>query len=162
MTTRESDLTILIVDDEEKHARGTAEVLERVGYNSKIATSGKAALDIIQKEPVDIVITDLVMQDVGGMEILEAAKEKLAEVEVIVLIGYGTVESAVEAMQKGAATYLKKPVNMEELRAVVAKAAQRLEMARGLTELRRRLNERYGFEQIIGNSPRMRAIFLLE
>jgi two-component system response regulator HydG len=62
-------------------------------------------------------------------------------------------------MQKGAATYLKKPVNMEELRAVVDKAAQRLEMARGLTELRRRLNERYGFEQIIGNSPRMRAIF---
>ena len=159
MTTRESDLTILIVDDEEEHARATAEVLERVGYNSKIATSGKAALDIIQKEPVDIIITDLIMQDVGGMEILEAAKEKLAEVEVIVLTGYGTVESAVEAMQKGAATYLKKPVNMEELRAVVAKAAQRLEMARGLTELRRRLNERYGFEQIIGNSPRMRAIF---
>ncbi len=159
MTTRESDLTILIVDDEEKHARATAEILERVGYNSKIATSGEAALDIIQKEPVDIIITDLVMQDVDGMEILEAAKEKLAEVEVIVLTGYGTVESAVEAMQKGAATYLKKPVNMEELRAVVAKAAQRLEMARGLTELRRRLNERYGFEQIIGNSPRMRAIF---
>ena len=159
MSRVESELTILIVDDEEEHARATAEILQRVGYNSKIATSGEAALDIIQKEPVDIIITDLVMQGVDGMEILQAAKEKLAEVEVIVLTGYGTVESAVEAMQKGAATYLRKPVNMEELRAVVAKAAQRLEMARGLTELRRRLNERYGFEQIIGNSPKMRAIF---
>jgi two-component system response regulator HydG len=159
MTNPQSDLSILIVDDEEEHARATAEVLERVGYTCQTTTSGKAALDMIQKNPVDIIITDLVMQDVDGMEILEAAKEKLAEVEVIVLTGYGTVESAVQAMQKGAATYLKKPVNMEELRAVVDKAAQRLEMARGLTELRRRLNERYGFEQIIGNSPRMRAIF---
>ena len=159
MTTAQSDLNILIVDDEEEHARATAEVLERVGYNCQIATSGEAALDLMQKEAVDIIITDLVMEGADGMEILEAAKEKLAEVEVIVLTGYGTVESAVQAMQKGAATYLRKPVNMEELRAVVAKAAQRLEMARGLTELRRRLNERYGFEQIIGNSPRMRAIF---
>ena len=87
-----------------------------MGYKCLIATSGRDGQKIIDTGDVDIVITDLIMHDVDGLQILKSTKERLPEAEVILITGYGTVETAVDAMQKGAATYLLKPININHLR----------------------------------------------
>lgn len=110
---------ILVIDDKEEHAIATAEALQKVGYKCLVATSGREGLKAIETGGVDIVVTDLVMHGIDGLQILKTTKERLPEAEVILITGYGTVETAVDAMQKGAATYLLKPININHLRAEV-------------------------------------------
>jgi len=147
--------SILIVDDHEDHAEALASALERLHCTCRIATNGRQALDILGDDTPDVVITDLVMNDVDGMDILREAKARAEDVEVILVTGYASVENAVDAMQQGAASYLRKPVNLDELRASVRNAIERQTLRRTNIELRRQLDDRYGFEQIIGNSPGM-------
>lgn len=149
---------ILVIDDKEEHANATAEALQRVGYKCIVATSGGEGLDIIEAGEVDIVITDLIMHDIDGLQILKATKERLPEAEVILITGYGTVETAVDAMQKGAATYLLKPFNINHLRAEVSKLLEKQELIRSNKELHKQLDEKFGLCGIIGNSPRMQRI----
>ncbi len=151
--------TILIVDDEEAHAEAIREGLSRMGHECIVATSGKEGLEQIREKSVDVVITDLVMNDVDGMEILKAAKEKSPDIEVIMITGHGSVESAVEAMKQGAATYLTKPVNLDELRMQVRQVIEKQGLGRRNVELQRRLNEKFGFEGIIGNTLQMHKLF---
>jgi len=152
------NITILVIDDEQAHAMAMAESLERVGYKCLQAVSGKDGLSILEKNPVDIVITDLVMKDVDGMEILKAAKARRKEMEVIVVTGYASVETAVKAMEKGAATYLRKPLNIQEIRAVVEKQVEKIKIRRLNVKLKERLNKREGIEGIIGRSGPMRKV----
>ncbi len=130
---------ILVIDDEVAHARATAESLEKVGYRCIVATKGREALRHLHQGNVDVVVTDLVMKDVDGMEVLRTAKEKIPDVQVILITGYGTVETAVEAMQNGAVTFLKKPVNIHQLRMVVEETVKKQTAVRneaeGVTEL---------------------------
>ncbi|NOZ23574.1 MAG: sigma-54-dependent Fis family transcriptional regulator [Planctomycetes bacterium] len=154
-----SHATILVIDDEEGHAEATAESLERVGHRCIIANSGEEGLRILSEEPVDLIVTDLKMHDVDGMEILETAKRKFPDIEVIMVTGYPDYDSVVEAMQKGAATYLRKPVNIDELRTVVEKSLQKQALARRNVQLEAQLDEKFGFEGIIGSTPPMRKIF---
>jgi two-component system response regulator HydG len=149
---------VLIIDDEEAHAQAVAESLQRAGYACTVATSGTQGAERVEAESFDIVITDLVMADVDGMSILRKAKEELPEVEVIMISGQGTIKQAVAAMQQGAHTYLTKPLDIDELRTVVNKAAERLRLTRSNIELRRRIDERFGFEGVIGNSAAMHRI----
>ncbi len=107
---------ILVVDDEAAHAKATAESLEKVGCKCIIAKGGKEALRFLECGNIDVVVTDLIMKGVDGMEILRAAREKVPNVQVILITGYGTVETAVKAMQNGAVTFLEKPVNIHQLR----------------------------------------------
>ncbi|TLD42851.1 MAG: Response regulator of zinc sigma-54-dependent two-component system [Candidatus Jettenia ecosi] len=151
-------INILVVDDKEEHANATAEALQKVGYKCRIATSGGEGLKIIETGDVDIVITDLIMHDIDGLQILKATKEKLPEAEVVLITGYGTVETAVDAMQKGAATYLLKPININHLRAEVAKLIEKQGLVRSNTELHKQLDERFGLSGIIGNSPKMQKV----
>ena len=147
--------TVLVIDDEEGHAEAVAEGLERRGYKVITATSGNEGLEKVERGGIDIVVTDLVMNDVDGMEILDTARRHLDHVEVIVVTGHATVETAVEAMRKGAYTYLRKPVDMRELRTVVANALERLNLRRSNLEMRQRLSEKFGFDGIIGSNPQM-------
>jgi len=126
---------ILVIDDNEEHAIATAEALQKVGYKCHIATSGKEGLKIIETGGIDIVITDLIMHDIDGLQILKTTKERLPEAEVILITGYGTVETAVDAMQKGAATYLLKPININHLRAEVGKLVEKQNLIRSNREL---------------------------
>ncbi|MDN3509899.1 MAG: sigma-54 dependent transcriptional regulator [Candidatus Jettenia sp.] len=151
-------INILVIDDKEEHANATAEALQKVGYKCRIATNGGEGLKIIETGDVDIVITDLIMHDIDGLQILKATKEKLPEAEVILITGYGTVETAVDAMQKGAATYLLKPININHLRAEVAKLIEKQGLVRSNTELHKQLDERFGLSGIIGNSPKMQKV----
>ena len=149
---------ILVIDDNEEHASATAESLQKVGYKCRIATSGKEGLKIIEAGEIDIVITDLIMRDIDGLQILKTTKERLPEAEVILITGYGTVETAVDAMQKGAATYLLKPININHLRAEVNKLVEKQELVRNNKELHKQLDEKYGLSGIIGNSPKMQKV----
>ncbi len=149
---------VLIVDNDVDHAETVAEVLERIGYHSRVAASGAEGACLIEENPFDVIITDLVMSDVDGMEILRRAKSEQPEAEVILLTGHGTIPSAVQAMQQGAFNYLLKPLDIQHLRAVVEKAVENARLRRTNVELHRRLDERFGFEGVIGDSAQMRTV----
>src|SRR5437879_328153 len=102
----EQQIRVLVVDDDEPHAEAVAESLKRVGYDCTIATSGREGLRLIEEQNFDIVLTDLIMDGVGGLEILAKAKQELPDSEVVILTGHGTIKTAVTAMQAGAAQYL--------------------------------------------------------
>ncbi|MFK7817937.1 MAG: sigma-54-dependent transcriptional regulator [Planctomycetaceae bacterium] len=149
---------VLIVDDDEAHAQAVADSLLKVNCNCTVAGSGERGIARIESETFDIVVTDLRMGDIDGLAILRKTKEELPEAEVIVLTGHGSINSAVTAMQHGAYTYLTKPLDINELRTAVDKASARLRLIRRNAELRRSLDEKFGFEGVIGNSPKMREV----
>src|SRR5437660_992679 len=147
-------IRVLVIDDEPPHADAVAETLQRVGYDCVIATSGTAGARKIAQEEFDIVLTDLRMEDLDGLAILRKAKQELPDAEVVLITGHGDVKTAVEAMKEGAFHYLTKPVNMVELRAIVAKAADSLRLVRANRLLKQQLEEKFGFEGVVGNSPK--------
>jgi len=151
-------IRVLIIDDDEPHAQAVAESLERVDYDCTVASSGVRGASLIESDTFDVIITDLKMDDMDGLAILAKAKEELPDAEVILLTGHGSITSAVTAMQHGAYTYLTKPLDISELRAAVEKASSRLKLARYNTQLKRQLDEKFGFEGVVGNSPEMRKI----
>ncbi len=159
MTAENEDpLRVLVIDDERFHAETVSEVLERHGYSCTIATSGKQGAKKIEDDDFDIVITDLKMADMDGLEILKKVQDEERDMKVILLTGHGDVKTAVKALQMKAAHYLLKPLDMAELQAVVDKSADELRLARDNRELHRQLDERFGFEGMIGNSPKMREV----
>lgn len=149
---------VLIVDDDDAHAQAVAESLERINCDCTVATSGERGEELIEGETFDVIVTDLKMDRVDGLTILRRAKEELPEAEVIVLTGHGSINSAVTAMQHGAYTYLTKPLDIGELRNAVEKASTRLRLIRRNAELNRRLDEKFGFEGVVGNSPQMQKV----
>ena len=151
-------LRVLVIDDEKFHAEAVAESLERVGYECAVATSGAQGARKIEEEEFDVILTDLRMEDMDGLAILRKARGVLPGAEVVVITGHGDVKTAVEAIKQGAANYLTKPVDMAELRAIVTRAAERLRLARTNRDLKRQLDEKFGFEGVIGNSPRMHEV----
>src|SRR5919202_2889693 len=98
------------------------------------------------------------MADLDGLAILRKAREHLPDAEVVMITGFGDVKTAVEAIKQGASNYLTKPVDRDELRAIVQKASERLRLARANRELKRQLEERFGFEGVVGNSPAMQEV----
>jgi len=151
-------LRVLVIDDEPLHAEAVAESLERVGYQCVVATSGAAGAKKIDQEDFDVVLTDLRMAGTDGMAILKKTRQEQPDAEVILVTGQGDISTAVEAMRQGAGHYLQKPVNMSELRAIVEKSAERLRLARANRELKRQLEEKFGFEGVVGNSPKMQHV----
>ena len=146
---------VLIVDNEESHAETVAESLERVGFSCRVATSGTQGAAMIDEGEYDVIITDLVMNDIDGFGILTRAKRQLPDSEVILMTGHGSVPSAVTAMQEGAFNYLQKPLDLQKLRAITERAAENARLRRTNVELQRRLDEKFGFEGVIGDSPQM-------
>src|SRR5262249_42410555 len=157
-TMNGEQIRVLIIDDEPLHAEAVAESLQRVGYDCIVVTSGSAGADKIEQEEVDVVLTDLRMEDMDGLAIVRKAKQDLPDAEVVVITGHGDVKTAVEAIKEGAANYLTKPVDMAELRAIVDRAAERLRLARANRELKRQLDEKVGLEGVVGNSPKMHEV----
>lgn len=153
-----SRLKLLVVDNEAAHARAMTESLEKVGYHCQVATSGPEAAKLIELETYDIIITDMVMNDVDGMEILRLSRDRLPDCEVVMVTGHASVPIAVEAMQKGAFNFLEKPITPNRLRAIAEKAAEAVFLKRKNIELLQRLDERYGFEGIIYVSKKMQTV----
>ncbi len=155
---RVAPIRVLIVDNDEALARAMEESLAKVGYELAVATSGPEGARQIETDTFDVIVTDLVMNDVDGMEILGRARQALPDAEVILVTGHATVPKAVEAMQQGAFNFLEKPITTTRLRAVCEKAADSIRLKRQNTELRERLDERFGFEGIIYSSSQMQGV----
>lgn len=153
-----SSITILVVDNEPEHAQIVAYGLSRVGYVTEIATSGEEAIEKITSGYYDVIFTDLIMEGTDGFGVLQCARESLPNCAVIIMTGHGSVPSAVSAMQQGAFNYLLKPLDLKQLRAVAEKAAESASLKRTNLELQSRLDEKFGFEKLVGNSPEMMAI----
>ncbi|HUR28019.1 MAG TPA: sigma-54 dependent transcriptional regulator [Planctomycetota bacterium] len=150
---------VLIVDDDEGHAEALMEGLEVDGYACQVAHSGKAGLERMAEETFDAILTDLVMHEVTGLEILKEARTLQPDAVVILITGHGSIETAVDAMRLGAADYLAKPVRIGELRTRLSRALEAGNLRRTNLDLRRQLDERFGFEGLVGHSPAMRRVF---
>lgn len=149
---------LLIVDDEKIARENLDYVLHKEGYDTLAVESGVQALQELEKGEFDLVLTDLRMQQVDGMQVLERTKELYPDTEVIMITGYATVPTAVEAMQKGAYHYLPKPHQIDELRILVRKALEKRELRREVSELRRQVRTQKGVPLLIGKTPKMEAL----
>jgi two-component system response regulator HydG len=152
-------IRVLVIDDDGAHAEAAAESLSRSGYECTVATSGTEGLQRLQNDGFDVVLTDLVMRDLSGNEIVRKVKASSPETEVIVMTGYPSYETALEAMDVGAYDYLNKPIDLNILRAKIKKALEKQKLVRSNVELKRQLDKKYGFEGIIGGSEPMQNVF---
>ena len=150
--------SLLIVDNDPAHARAMTESLERTGYRCTVATSGPEGKRMLEQNTYDVVITDLVMNEFDGMQMLALARQLLPDCQVVMVTGHATVTKAVEAMQLGAFNFLEKPITPNRLRAIAAKAIESVQLKQTNIELRRRLDERFGFEGIIYAGPQMQSL----
>jgi two-component system, NtrC family, response regulator HydG len=150
--------SILVVDNDPAHARAMTESLEKTGYRCTVATSGPEGKRLLEQNTYDIVITDLMMNEFDGMQVLALSRQLLPECQVVMVTGHATVTKAVEAMQLGAFNFLEKPITPNRLRAIASKAAEAVHMKQTNVELRRRLDERFGFEGIIYSGPQMQTL----
>jgi len=150
---------ILIVDDEKNTREGLKLILDNANYNILLAENGEKAKEVIADTNMDLIITDLKMPKVDGMELVDYIKNNSPDSEIIMLTGHGTIETAVQAMKKGVFDYIIKPVNIDELNLLVERALMKKSMQEENENLKEQLNVKYGFENIIGNSPQMLEIF---
>jgi two-component system NtrC family response regulator len=153
--------TVLIVDDEKNYPPILSAVLEEEGFETLTAYSGKEALSVLKSSDVDLVLTDMKMPAMDGIELLERIKEKNPGLPVIMMTAHGTVEKAVEAMQKGAYNYILKPFDNERLVIYVNKAIQMYRVIKENRRLRETVESQYSFGNIIGKSSKMQNIFEL-
>lgn len=152
-------LTVLIIDDEQSHAEVVSESLHRIGANCRLAFSEAEALSVIREQVFDVIVTDLRLeQPESGLDILKAVKQQSEETEVIMMTGHGSVAFAVEAMRQGAFNYLQKPLDLKQLRTIVEKAAESSRLRQDNRQLKERLDEKFGFDGVIGNSSEMLKI----
>ena len=151
--------TILIVDDEKNYPLILSAVLEEEGFDTLTANSGKDALAILDQSDVDLVLTDMKMPKMDGIELLDRIKKKDPDLPVIMMTAHGTIEKAVVAMQKGAYTYIIKPFENDELVMHVQKAVDMFRVVKENRLLRSAMASQYRFGNIIGKSKSMQDVF---
>ena len=152
---------ILVVDDEINIRGALVTLLEKKGYEVCGAGTAEEALEQLEGSPVELVITDLKMPGIGGMELLRRLKERWPETEVVVTTAYGSIDTAVEAMRRGAYDYLTKPIDRERFPLVIEKALERHALARENKQLRDRLETRTRFDRMVGESEPMQRVYNL-
>ena len=153
--------TVLIVDDEDAIRSLCRDVVVESGMRTKLASTTEQALDILDQSVVDIVITDLKVPQLGGIELLKRVKETYPHAAVIVLTQFGTIQSAVEATRMGAADYVTKPFHVLELRSKLDRIVRLLEVNQENRMLREQLRTKPGFAGLIGVSPKMQHVYRL-
>lgn len=153
-----SKISILVVDDERGLCVGVQEALRREGYSVDAVTEAPDALKLIGERLYNLVITDMKMPEMSGMELLREAKQRSRDTMFILMTAYGTVETAVEAMKEGAYDYLSKPLDMQRLRALVVKALEFQAIVAENNELRLRLRKRADPGLLVGNNEAMRRV----
>ena len=150
---------ILVIDDEANAAAALEMLLREDGYEVQKANDGRTALQILEGFDADVVLTDLRMPGIDGLELLTRVKQMRPDTLVIVMTAFGTVKTAVQAMKLGAEDYLAKPIDVEELEVVLQRAVERKAMAAETANLRQRLDRKYNLDNLVGESPDMIAAF---
>jgi len=157
----ENSIRILIVDDQVNTCKSLQAILKKSGYRCEYTLKAEDALNRVQAEPFDILITDIRMPGMDGMQLLEESKKVQPHLMVIMITGYATIKSAVEAIQKGAYDYLPKPFTPDEVRVIIERASERIRLESENILLRRQLQSHRSFENIIGNSVALQRVFEL-
>jgi len=152
-------INILLVDDEEPIREALLLLLKSADYRISGCGSGQEAVRHLENEQFDIVITDLFLPDITGIDILKKAKELSPAIEVILITGHASAETAVRAMKEGAFDYITKPLNIEELRVIISKAIEKQQILSENISLKKQLRDKYEFSNIIGSSPAMQKVF---
>lgn len=152
---------ILIIDDDEIIRKSCEKILAPEGFFIASAKDGKEGLKLLSKKNFDLVLTDLRMPDMDGIEVLKRVKEIGPDIEVIIITGYGTVKSAIEAIRYGAYDYIEKPFSPEELLNVVRKSLERRSLILENTRLRQEIQALYRVENIVGTSKAIQRVFNL-
>jgi DNA-binding NtrC family response regulator len=152
---------ILVVDDEEIVIRSCLRILGEGDYDVEAVQSGWEALRKMDESHFDVVVLDIMMPKMDGLEVLQRVKESYPDVEVIMVTGLSQIETAVRAMKLGAFDYLPKPFDPDELKLVVARALERRQLLQENLNLKNEISSKYRFENIIGSSPQMQSVFRL-
>jgi DNA-binding NtrC family response regulator len=153
--------TVLIVDDEGEMCDLVADYLGREGYEVDQAQDGTDGLERFRQHEPDVVITDLRMREMGGMELLTAIKAERPDVPVIVITAFGSIDRAVDAMKAGAFQFVTKPFKLRELEILVAKAVEQRRLVEENRRLRREVQTRWDLGQVVGHSKAMTEVFRL-
>jgi two-component system response regulator AtoC len=158
---KNKNFKILIVDDEPLIRDSLFEIMKIDGYKVQTAQNGEDALELLKKSSVDIVVTDLKLPKMSGVELLEGVKKLRPETEVILITGYGSIESAVDAMKKGAFHYVTKPINDQEIKIIISKIVDRMEILTENRELKEIIakERRSSFCTMIGSSEKMQNVY---
>jgi len=149
---------ILIIDDEKIALKNLEHIMKKEGYEVTATQSGANALKMLEREEFDLVLTDLRMEKVDGIQILQKTKERYPDSEVVMITGYATIETAIEAMKLGAYYYLAKPYKLEEVRKVVSGALEKVQLRKENISLREQLRKFEGKVQIITENPQMKKV----
>src|SRR3954469_24102716 len=150
--------TVLIVDDERTLARAVKAFLAEAGYEAEVAEDGESALALVQTLRPDVVFADVRLPGMSGIELLRRVREFDPAIPVIIMTAYGTIEGAVEAVKLGAFDYMKKPVDLEELKLLADRARETALMKQELSYYRRRAASELPMAGVLGNSPALRAV----
>ncbi|MFQ5870166.1 MAG: sigma-54-dependent transcriptional regulator, partial [Candidatus Zixiibacteriota bacterium] len=152
------DISILLVDDDETYREILKEEMLSLGYNVTHVASGERALEVIASDSFDVVLLDIKMPGMGGIETLRSIKEISPLSEVIMLTGYGTIDSAISSMKLGAYDYLNKPCKVEKLDAIIQKALEKRNLAQENVILKQELARRDEFDGIVGRSEKLVSV----
>jgi len=150
---------ILVVDDEKSILDLLTAVFEKEDYQVKTSLSVAKALDLINKEDFDLILSDIRFPHKSGMDLLQEVKEKKSEIPVIIITAYGTIKQAVEALKAGALDYVIKPFDVDELKIIVAQGLEKRKLKQENILLRKELKEKFSFNNIIGKSKVMKDVF---
>jgi len=151
-------VSVLVVDDQAPIRESMVITFRREGYRVDSAASGEQALEMLFQTPFDLIVTDLRLDGMNGIELLRRTKERFPDTEVVVMTAYGTIEGAVEAIKSGAYDYLTKPFQPEELTLVAERALERRGLTRRVRQLEEVVRERDPFEGVISSSPAMQDV----
>ena len=152
-------LNLLIVDDERSIREACREVAQSLGFNTFIADSAEHAFRVLESQAIDGVLLDLRLPGAGGLEALRRVKERRPEAVVVVITGYGTVQSAVQAMKHGAYDYVTKPFSLDELKLLLERVSSHLRLKTENRLLREKVKSKQGFGGIIGRAPEMEKLY---
>ena len=153
--------TILVVDDEPNYLIILSELLIEEGYETFTAENGTKALEIVSNNDIDLILTDMQMPHMNGIELLKAAKAVNKDIPVIMITAYGEVEKAVKAMQEGAFNYLTKPFKNDELLANIGQAIEHYSVLKENRRLRAEVEDKYSFADMIGKNKQMKSLYTM-
>jgi two-component system response regulator PilR (NtrC family) len=150
---------VLVVDDEESIREFFEIMLKREGYEVWTASNGKEALERLKKGRADLILSDIQMPEMSGLELLSKVKEQDPEALMIMITAFGSTETAVEAMKLGAYDYVQKPFKIDEVKIILRQALERKQLQSENVQLKKELGTKYAFDNIVGSAPPMMRIY---